>query len=88
MLDVLIGFRSAIHEDRIMEWMEAVASFNDLIIVEFPQVFPDLPIDEYKRTEAWHILIGSTLPVEYQLTDHAEVVQWMQDKISSFLDSF
>ena len=88
MLEQLKTFRSSVKEERICDLMETIADFGDIVALEFPRAFPDLPADEYKHTEVWHLLIGSTIPVGYPLTASSEVIQWMEEKIQTFIDSF
>jgi hypothetical protein len=85
MLENIKEFRSAISDEKIVDVMEAIADFGDEMAVTFGHEFPDLPNDEYTRTEAWHMLIGSTLPADFKSTSYTEVEEWMMSKVEALI---
>ena len=87
MLDNIKAFRSTLSNEKMVDVMEAIADFGDQINVEFSKEFPDLPSDEYTKTEAWHMLIGSTLPNDFKPTAHIEVEEWLMSKTEAFIST-
>jgi hypothetical protein len=85
MLENIKAFRSTLSNENIVDVMEAIADFGDQINVEFSKEFPDLPSDEYTKSEAWHLLIGSTLPKDFKLTEHRDVDEWMMNKVEALI---
>ncbi len=87
MIEKARSFREKLNHVEQEVVFDSIAVFSTKIAEEFKLDFPEYDISVYENSPLWQMLIGSSVPSGYVDETPTDVQEWLEIKITDFLNS-